>query len=545
MKILQESKILKTNLIQDLEKFEQESLTDYAENLAEEHLQGSNAEQKKAKGQFFTSKEVARFMVGLFDIKGERIRFLDPGAGAGILTAAFCERILSLKVKVALNIDAYENDPLLIPSLNKVLQKCKSALKKKGHDVHINIIENDFILKNASFFDNEGLSLWHDKHPAFDYVISNPPYYKLNVDSVHAKTMKGFDLGHPNVYALFMTLSLRLLNPEGEMVFITPRSFCSGLYYKKFRAWLLKNAVFSHIHIFGSRKDVFEQEGVLQENIILKVAPRKPKRKNIESFVDITVSKNQSFEDIKLHRVAREEIFHEMNEDTLIKIPTSQLHIQIQHAVKDWRYTLYNLGLEVSTGPIVHFRVKELLKDFVDEKTTAPLIWMHNIKGMEVVWPEKKSGKETAVRLVEDSKALLLPIKNYVLIKRFSSKEQERRLYAGLFLSRNFNSTVIGIENHVNYLYRRHGDMTPNGAVGMTALLNTAIVDEYFRCLNGNTQVNASDLRVLPFPCFDSIEEIGKVVTAKKPEIGFQLDSIVAATLGISDQIVRSLHGKN
>ncbi len=543
MKTLQESKSLNISFIQNQEKLGQESLVDYAENLAAQHIQISDSEQRKTKGQFFTPKEVARFMVGLFDIKGQRIRLLDPGAGAGMLTAAFCDRVLHLKTNIELNIDIYENDPLIIPCLKKVLQKCRSTLKEKGHEVSINVIEDDFILKNARFFDSEELSLWADKRPMFDYVISNPPYYKLNADSVHAKTMKGLDLGHPNVYALFMALSLRLLRLDGEMVFITPRSFCSGLYYKKFRAWFLKNVSFSRIHMFGSRKDVFDQEGVLQENIIFKTRPQSSKDKT--SSVDITISKNQSFEDVRGHRVARREIFHEMNEDTLIKIPTSQLHIQIQHAVKDWKYTLHDLGLEVSTGPVVDFRAKALLIDFVDTKKTAPLIWMHNIQGMKVVWPLEKNGKQTGVRLTKDSESLLLPARNYVLIKRFSSKEQERRLYAGVLFAHEIKSPTIGIENHVNYLYRRRGNMSSDETVGMAALLNTAIVDEYFRCLNGNTQVNASDLRVLPFPSLDLIEEIGNVVRVRKPEIGFEMDSIVADIIGMDNRIIERLYEKS
>lgn len=541
MNAIQEVKLPRAVFPRHSQGLTKECLADYAESLALQHVQTTDPEQRKAKGQFFTPKEVARFMASLFHIKGQNISLIDPGAGVGILTAAFCERILPFKEK-RVSIDAYENDPSLLPSLKRVLEECKSVLEEAGHQVSINLQERDFILDNAQFFDKERFSFWQTEQPTFGYVVSNPPYYKLNAASPHARAMKELELGHPNVYAFFMALSLRLLKHDGEMVFIIPRSFCSGFYYKKFRSWLLDNASLVHIHSFESRREVFEHEGVLQENIILKAVPKQGKFQ--VGKVKITVSKNHGFEDMKGHEVPSEDIVHKMRDDALIKIPTTKLHVTIQHAIEDWKYTLHDLGLEVSTGPVVDFRAKELLVDFINERVTAPLIWMHNIQDMQVIWPARKNGKQTGIRLTRDSDPLLLPVRNYVLIKRFSSKEQERRLYAGALLEKDFDMGSIGIENHVNYLYRKQGNLTPDETIGIAALLNTSLVDEYFRCLNGNTQVNASDLRVLPFPSLNVIKKVGKVVAVKKLAIGVELDKVVAEVLGISDKIIRSLSGQ-
>ena len=536
----QEVERSRASLLRQGREHEASSPLDYAETLAVEHVRTAGLEQRKARGQFFTPREVARFMASLFHIKGESISLLDPGAGAGILTAAFCERLLSLRESVQLSITAYENDIALLPRLRKVLKECEVALEARGHDVTFNVLEDDFILKNARFFDKKTLSIWEDERPAFDYILSNPPYYKLTAASRHARMMKELGLGQPNVYAFFMALSLQLLKQDGEMVFITPRSFCSGLYYKKFRGWLLENAAIPRIHVFESRNEVFEHEDVLQENVILKAIP-KNRQRNL-SPVEITVSKNHSFKGLKTNEVPAEDIVHRMNGDALIKIPTSRIHILIQQAIKDWRYTLHDFGLEVSTGPIVAFRAKGLLTDFIDESTTAPLIWMHNIQHMKVIWPAKKNGKQTGVILNEASKPLLLPVRNYVLVKRFSSKEQERRLYAGVLLENDCEFKTIGIENHVNYLYRKQGRMTTDETRGIAALLNTSIVDEYFRCLNGNTQVNASDLRVLPLPSLAVIRQVGRRVNAEQPGIGLSLDTVVADALGISNRIVKELY---
>jgi len=252
------------------ERGKQEGLVEYAQRLSELCSKTYNAEIRKHKGQFFTPKQVSKFMASLFEIRHNTIRPLDPGAGAGILTAAFCERLLNNEMIVNLTIDVYEIDQNILPFLKMILESCKVELEGRGHNVEYNIYEHDYILCNKNYFTKSDLQLFGEKPILYDYIISNPPYYKLNVDSPQSIVMRGLISGQPNIYAFFMALSASMLKPEGEMVFITPRSFCSGLYYKKFRKWLLNNVQIINIHIFESRKEIFDQDEVLQENIIIK-----------------------------------------------------------------------------------------------------------------------------------------------------------------------------------------------------------------------------------------------------------------------------------
>ena len=55
--------------------------------------------------------------------------------------------------------------------------------------------------------------------------------------------------GQPNVYALFMAAAVELLKHGGELIAITPRSFCNGLYFREFRRWLLARMSLRHIHL--------------------------------------------------------------------------------------------------------------------------------------------------------------------------------------------------------------------------------------------------------------------------------------------------------
>jgi len=499
----------------------QEGLVEYAEGLAELYARTYGTEVRKLKGQFFTPTQVSTYMARLFDVHQGTIRLLDPGAGTGVLTAAFCERLLDSDQTINLTIDAYENDPALSQLLRMSLQACKLQLQGRGHDVKYNVYEQDFILHNEGYFRGKDSSGENTERHFYDFVISNPPYYKLNKDSPQSMAMMELIFGQPNIYALFMALSASMVRPEGEMVFITPRSFCSGLYYKRFREWFLNNVQITNIHIFESRKEVFDKDEVLQENIIIKAK----KRETIEQdIVTITVSRNKDFDKLGRIEVLSTDVIRHRNHETFIRIPTSSVDVGILHVVDRWPSTLRDLGLEISTGPVVPFRAeKYLLPELTEHPKSAPLLWMHNMQGMGVAWPEKKNGKASAIRVCDETEPLLLPVKNYVLLKRFSSKEQKRRLYASVLLEFEFPYESMGVENHVNYIYRPDGNLSVYEAFGIAAILNTTIIDNFFRSLNGNTQVNATDIRSLPFPSIDNIRKIGEVAF-KSQSYGRELD---------------------
>ena len=103
----------------------------------------------------------------------------------------------------------------------------------------------------------------------------------------------------------------------------------------------------------------------------------------------------------------------------------------------------------------------------------------------------------------------------------------------------------IGIENHLNYIYRRGGLLLVEEVYGISGVLNSSIMDIFFRMLNGSTQVNAVDIENLPFPSLENIRLIGKAVIKSKPEIGQELDKIVVDILKIDPHILQDLKEVN
>ena len=73
------------------------SMLDFAIRATTEYIDHMPKSQRKKYGQFFTRKETAVYMSGLFEIPygGQALSILDPGAGSGILSIALLERLQS------------------------------------------------------------------------------------------------------------------------------------------------------------------------------------------------------------------------------------------------------------------------------------------------------------------------------------------------------------------------------------------------------------------------------------------------------------------
>jgi adenine-specific DNA-methyltransferase len=224
-----------------------------------------NVKQQSALGQFLTPAPIARLMAEQFRSPIGHIRLLDPGAGMGALSTAFVERLLSNSDRVkSCSITAYEVDPIFISHLNQCLTECCIALEEKG-------IRASFFLNEKSFIedsDNLNLPLFSTSNPRFTHVILNPPYKKINNQSIEKKILSRLGIETVNLYSAFVWLAMRQLDDDGEIVAITPRSFCNGSYFRSFRKALLQQMRFENIHLFESRSASFSDDSVLQENII-------------------------------------------------------------------------------------------------------------------------------------------------------------------------------------------------------------------------------------------------------------------------------------
>lgn len=223
--------------------------------------------KRKKIGQFFTSLETARFMAGLFVIPEQKhLDVLDPGTGSAILTAALMERLSRYSELKSVSLICYETEPAILPLLRDNLDYLKDNVPFK---LNYTIISENYITSQQN------------PKPIADLVIGNPPYLKVNRQAPEACAMPQVIHGAPNLYFLFAARSIENLRDRGQMVYIIPRSWTSGAYFKAFRHFLFGNTALEHMHLFVSRDKVFEQESVLQETMIIKIQKAVPMPQSI------------------------------------------------------------------------------------------------------------------------------------------------------------------------------------------------------------------------------------------------------------------------
>ncbi len=219
-------------------------------------------------GQFLTPAPVARLMAGLFEHFTGDLRLLDAGAGVGSLTAAVVEAACGRSPPPAsIAATVYEVDPILVRHLEQTQAACGAACAREGIGFAMRIIAEDFIEQAVSFL-REDLFSGQDR-PRFNCAILNPPYRKIHSASKARKLLASVGIETSNLYTAFVALAVKLLDEGGELVAITPRSFCNGPYFKPFRQLLLGAMGITHIHVFHARDRAFREDAVLQENVIL------------------------------------------------------------------------------------------------------------------------------------------------------------------------------------------------------------------------------------------------------------------------------------
>jgi len=454
-------------------------------------------------GQFMTPTRIADYMASLFRNWPENVDLLDPGAGVGSLTEAFAREVAKRRGKPGgLSVRAYEIEPVLAGYLRGLFDRLEAS------GVKTELIERDFIREGAfalSFGDG-----------AYSHVILNPPYKKIGASSEHRVLLRQFGIESVNLYTSFLGLAVALTKRGGEIVAIVPRSFCNGTYSRRFRKWLLNEVAIHHIHLFESRNKAFKDDNVLQENIIIHF-----QRGARQGHVTVSNSYDATFADYTERRLPIEEIVKSDDLERYIHIPTTG----VGWAEALFTHSLEELRLAVSTGPVVDFRVREhWLRE--PERDAAPLLYAHHFKRGKFTWPIEHK-KPNAVRMSDETKKWLLPAGWYTITKRFSSKEERRRLVANVIDPNTLPFKFFGFENHLNVLHWEKRGIEPTLARGLALFLNATVTDLHFRNFSGHTQVNATDLRSMRYPSRQLLIEFGKWAQKHPNASQDQIDAFV------------------
>ncbi len=487
-------------------------------------------------GQYMTPAPIARFMASLVDDISGDMRVLDPGAGVGSLSAALIERCSHEKEKPrSVSLTCYEIEPLLIDYLESTLQEAESQGRAAKIVVSGQVYADDFILAHAHGSQDDLCESGEGREgESFTHVIMNPPYRKINSASGHRAALRQAGLETSNLYSGFMFLAAQRLRAGGEMVAIVPRSFCNGPYFKPFREQFFSMMGLRQVHVFEKRNSAFKGDEVLQENIIIHAV-----KGAAPAAVKITTSRGGGFEfaadsrdcvgeDMTQRTAAYISVIRPGDPDGFLHIASNDLEQGIVDRMAHFTATLGDLSLKISTGPVVDFRLRKDLRA-EPERGTVPLLYAAHFRGGTLEWP-KTMKKPNAIAVTEKSRRWLYQNEgHFVVTRRFTSKEEKRRVVASIYAS-DLPGELVGFENHLNVFHANQKGFSRSLAAGLSIYLNSSLVDRYFRQFNGHTQVNATDLRALHYPDREVLERIGK--TTRKTTFSQQeIDNLIEGEL--------------
>lgn len=460
-----------------------------------EYIENMPKQERKQYGQFFTSLETARFMAQMYDltnVAGE-VTILDAGAGSGILACALLEQLEQHTSVKKIKLICYENDSKIISLLRDNLRYCQTELSK---ELSFEIRETNYILEQSIDFNLASVQV-----EKYDLVIGNPPYMKIGKKTAEAIAMESVCYGAPNLYFLFATLGLFNLKDGSEMVYIIPRSWTSGAYFKRFREYFLTEGRLVQVHLFVSRDKVFDKENVLQETMIVKV------RKTQQTLATVKITSSVSgndFSELQVLEVPYNVVVN--GENLYVYLPTNEQEAAVLETMQRWHNTLPSLGMKMKTGITVDFRNYEYLQDDAGNDA-VPLIYPQHLQQGKVVFPVQREKEYIATKKA----GLLQKNENYLFVKRFTAKEEHRRLQSAIYLSKKFAQYLnISTQNKINFIDGVTIELSECLVYGLYVLFNSTLYDRYYRILNGSTQVNSTEVNAMPVPSLEDIQSMGQ-----------------------------------
>ena len=455
-----------------------------ADALNSELESRNGRDERSGRGQLATPSEAARTMASLVEPAGGTLRVVDPGAGAGALMLALVASAVERGGFEGLSVELVETDRWALELLETAVRAAEMVAEASGLGFEARIVDADFC-DASSWADGGG----------FDVAILNPPYMKLAAgDSCRLMVRRRYGVDCPNLYAAFVAVAAALLRDGGQLVAITPRSFANGRYFTDFRRKLTDAASFRRVVLFERRDRVFRSSSVLQETVIFSMRKSEAPPGGL---VRVETRSDHLCDPQEVHDVAHDHIVAPHDAQRFVNLPGTPDAMRAAERVAALPADLQSLGLDVSTGPVVDFRNRQFLTAARAEGS-VPLIYPANVKPQGVRWP-LETRKPQGFTAAPQTRRWLFPNGHYVLVKRFTAKEEKRRVVACVYDPVDGYDSVA-FENHVNVIHRDHAPLHPSEAAALAEFLNSDLVDTYFRMFSGSTQVNATDLRRLRFP---------------------------------------------
>lgn len=447
--------------------------------------------RRKEFGQYMTPASVARGLAQMFGAFPLHVRLLDAGAGMGSLTAAFVEAATAAdSPPLSIHVTAWEIDPVLAFELAATLAGCAVVCRAAGIKFSSTINRKDYLEAAAE--------MGPTNPPLYNCAILNPPYGKIASDSAARRALDHLGLSASNLYAAFVSLALTHTEAGGELVAVTPRSFCNGAMHRAYRSFVFRHAELAALHLHDSRRAAFSDDGILQEVVAFKL-----QKSRMQGPVAL------SSDSVDCRKVPFSDIVCPKDPQQVIRFPLDG--VEVCRRMANLPCTLDDLGVSVSTGRVIEYRVKQHLQNSGGAQS-VPLIHPQHLRDGGVHWPIEGFRKSNALADRDETRHLILPAGNYVVAKRVTAKEDAKRVQAS-----HYRGPRVAFENHLNVFHAGGAGLAPALACGLLIFLNSDFVDSFIRMISGSTQINATDLHHLRYPSAQQLTALGEGMARGDP----------------------------
>lgn len=458
---------------------------------------------RKSFSMYFTPPPITERLLNDLERQGvsfDNGKFLDPACGGAAFLVPIALRMkASLKAQMASprKILEYVEENLFGMDIDSTLCSMSKQFLKMALYEEIRAARREPYLRIAtgnSLCDIEAL------FGSIDVLVCNPPYRKIKRQEIDRYRFSFDEVieAQPNMYGLFIALSIKLLKKNGVCALVTPTSFLSGQYFSKLRCFMMRESQILRIGMVEGRSGVFID--VLQETA-LTFLRRTTMPHPVQTKVSVSiVSRNGKYVEVGPCMLP--------NSGAAWPIPRTESDVLLLKNSLASKFRLKDYGYAVRIGSFVWNRDKRPVYLSAADvkrckaKTAVPLIWSSDIKSGGILrfdGMKKKNGEPRFVDLGDKNHRSIVR-RASVILQRVTSNDQSRRLVASVVPQELLirYGGFVG-ENHTVVLEQAVDTptLTPRQ---MARLLGSSMIDRYFRSISGATNVSAFELSQLSLP---------------------------------------------
>ena len=480
-------------------------------------------------GRLFTKKDTARLMAGMLSLDEKKTVYtiLDPGAGTGILSAAAIEEVCKRCPSVAqIFITCYENNPVFLPMLKDNLERIR---KKARHDfgvkVYITVYEENYLTDSKNHYT---VSLFDEvREDKFDLILCNPPLDLIDKYSPEAEAAGKVTQLKTSAAYLFCRLAAKHLEDGGQLVIMLPTTASTSAGLAPFRKEMAASLALRKIHLFVGKQKNTKRAVPLKKSFILAYAKAEK-----TDTIAVTTSVDNGATTVALPPVPYGFVVDA--KDGTLTLPKSVEDTKIVKHISDLPETLTSLGLKISTGLILDSRCEGML--FTEPvKGSVPVLRPSAIKGGQIRFPQPVKRQY----LMPNDEKIVQKNKNMIIIKRVPAKSDDRFVNSAIYMAAQLPGyRYISTHNKINFIdtIDKNDEMSPRFVFGLFALLNSTIYDRYISIMSKSKQINAKELKDLPLPPKNIIENIGMRLMSARQTTVAMCDQLVNPTLHIIER---------